>query len=94
MNRDAWDVIKRSKNFNVNIYRRGIVALIISLMVSFISGFVLFYVYLMEPERDFYATNGVAPPIKLQPLFTPNYSTNALLPPDPPTEQEEKLIPQ
>jgi intracellular multiplication protein IcmM len=94
MNRDTWELIKKSKNFNVNIYRRGLTALNISLVLSSIFGLLLFYMYLTEPERDFYATSGVAPPIQLQPLLAPNYSSNALLPPDPPAESEEKLIPQ
>ncbi|MGL5741190.1 MAG: type IVB secretion system protein IcmM/DotJ [Legionella sp.] len=94
MNRDTWDLIKNSKNFYVNVYRRGLVALIISLLLSCIIGVLMFYVYLTEPERDFYATSGIAPPIKLRPLATPNFSSNALLPPDPPMEEEDKPIPQ
>ena len=94
MNRDTWDLIKSSKNFYVNVYRHGLVALIISLVLSCICVLLLFYIYLTEPERNFYATSGIAPPIQLQPLEAPNYSPNALLPPDPPTESEEKLIPQ
>lgn len=94
MNRDTWALIKKSKNFNVNIYRRGLVALIISMILGCILGLIVFYTYLKEPERDYYATNGAMPPIMLQALPAPNYSSNALLPPDPPTEAEDKLIPQ
>jgi intracellular multiplication protein IcmM len=94
MNRNTWDLIKKNKNFNANIYRKGLFALNISLVLSGVFGLLLFYRYLTEPERDFYATSGIAPPIQLQPLLTPNYSSNALLPPDPPVEREERLIPQ
>ncbi|KTC91032.1 type IVB secretion system protein IcmM/DotJ [Fluoribacter dumoffii] len=94
MSRETWELIKSSKNFYVNSYRRGLIALIISLLLNCILGFFIVYVHLTEPERDFYATSGIAPPIQLQPLSAPNYSSNALLPPDPPAESEDKLIPQ
>lgn len=94
MNREGWDVIKDSKIFNVNVYRRGLAAVIVSLGLSCILGVFLFYVYISEPERDYYATNGVTPPVKLTSMATPNMSSRALLDPDPPTEVEEKLIPQ
>ena len=92
MNRETWEIVKNSKNFNVNVYRRGLTALIISLLFSCFFVLSMFYIYLTEPERDFYATSGVAPPIKLQPLAAPNFSSNALLPPDPVEEIENKLI--
>lgn len=94
MNRDSWDLIKNSKVFNVNIYRRGLISIIISLVLSTVLGILMFYVYLTEPERDYYATNGVTPPVKLTSMTTPNASSRALLEPDPPTDLEEKLIPQ
>lgn len=95
MSRETWEVIKSSKNFYVNSYRRGLIALIISLLINCILGLLIAYIHLTEPERDFYATSGVTPPIQLTPLPTPNYSPSALLPPDPPAEnEEEKLIPQ
>ncbi|STY30652.1 Component of the Dot/Icm secretion system. inner membrane protein [Legionella wadsworthii] len=95
MSRETWEVIKGSKNFYVNSYRRGLTALIISLFLNCILGLLIIYTHLTEPERDFYATSGVTPPIQLKPLLAPNYSPNALLPPDPPAENEgDKFIPQ
>ncbi|KTD67790.1 MULTISPECIES: type IVB secretion system protein IcmM/DotJ [Legionella] len=94
MSRETWGLIKGSKNFYVNSYRRGLTTLIISLLLNCIFGVLIAYIYLTEPERDFYATSGIAPPIQLQPLLAPNYSSNALLPPDPPAENEDKVIPQ
>ncbi|KTC83926.1 type IVB secretion system protein IcmM/DotJ [Legionella cincinnatiensis] len=94
MSRETWSLIKKSKRFDVNVYRRGLVALIFSLIVSCIFCLSLFYLYLTEPERDFYATSGVAPPIKLSPMLSPNYSAQALLPPDPVSDGEDKLIPE
>ncbi|CAM2748351.1 Component of the Dot/Icm secretion system. inner membrane protein [Legionella steigerwaltii] len=94
MSRETWELIKSSKNFYVNSYRRGLITLILSLILNCIFGVLIAYIHLTEPERDFYATSGIAPPIQLQPLSAPNYSSNALLPPDPPAENEDKLIPQ
>ncbi len=94
MNRESWAIIKQKKSFNVNVFRRGLISLIVSLGLSCILGLLMFYVYLTEPERDYYATSGVTPPIKLTPMSAANMSSQALLPPDPPTDEEEKLIPQ
>jgi intracellular multiplication protein IcmM len=94
MNRESWGLIKDSKEFNVSVYRRGLVVLILSLALSCLLGCLMFYVYINEPERDYYATNGVAPPVKLTAMATANMSEKPLLAPDPPTELEDKLIPQ
>ena len=95
MSRETWGTIKQSKLFYINTYRRGLTTLIISLLLSCLFGLLIIYVHVTEPERDFYATSGVTPPIMLQPLKAPNYSSQALLPPDTrPESTEEKLIPQ
>jgi intracellular multiplication protein IcmM len=94
MSRVSWDVIKRSKGFYINSYRLGLMALIISMLLNCFFGAMIAYIQLTEPERDFYATSGIAPPIQLKALLTPNYSSSPLLPPDPPAENENKLIPQ
>lgn len=94
MNRESWDLIKNSKSFNVNVYRRGLVAIIVSLSMSCIFIVLTIYTYLKEPERDYYATNGATPPVKLKSMSTPNFSSQALLDPDPPTVSEERVIPQ
>lgn len=93
MNGEKWAIVKNNRHFNVNIFRRGLLVLVISLGVNSILGVSLFYVYLSRPERDFYATNGATPPIKLTPISAPNGAPQALLPPDPPTDNEERLIP-
>lgn len=95
MSRETWEVIKTSKNFYVSSYRRGLTALMISLILNCVFIIFIAYTHLTEPQRDFYATSGITPPIQLKPLLAPNYSPNALLPPDPPAENEgDKLIPQ
>ncbi|BCA94122.1 phosphoesterase [Legionella antarctica] len=94
MSRETWALIKHKKNFNVHVYRRGLFLVMISLSLSSIIGLLMFYIYINEPERDYYATSGITPPIKLKPMLAPNASSNALLPPDPPTDDVQRFIPQ
>lgn len=94
MGRQNWALIKQNKNFNVNVYRRGLVALILSLGITSIIVLLIFYIYLREPVPDFYATNGVTPPIMLKALQAPNMSSTALLEPDPPNDDGVRVIPQ
>ncbi|CAM2828565.1 type IVB secretion system protein IcmM/DotJ [Legionella worsleiensis] len=94
MSRENWLLIQRNKNFNVNIYRSGLVAVICSLLISSILGALIFYFYLNEPERDYYATSGITPPVKLKALLAPNEASVPLLEPDPPTDDIPRIIPQ
>ncbi|WP_298626810.1 type IVB secretion system protein IcmM/DotJ [uncultured Legionella sp.] len=94
MSRESWLLIRQNKNFNVNIYRRGLVALILSLILSGIIGAYIFYIYINLPERDYYATSGVTPPVKLKSMPTANESSEPLLEPDPPTDDVPRVIPQ
>lgn len=94
MSRQTWTVIKQNKNFNVFIYRRSLGVLLFSLGLNCVWGLLLFYFYLQQPPRDYYASNGEAPPIPLKALPEPNMSAQALLEPDPPSETLEKAIPQ
>lgn len=94
MGREAWNLIKKSKNFDIRIYRRGLSVLIGSLVLNLVLGILLFYYYLRLPERDYYATNGITPPIMLKAMMTRNYKSVALLEPDPPTENRELAIPE
>lgn len=94
MSREAWALIKENKNFNVHMFRRGLTLLVLSLILSCFLGLLMFYIYLNEPERDYYATSGITPPVKLQSRLTPNESSQALLEPDPASEDETRVIPQ
>lgn len=94
MSNDTWEIVKAHKNFNMRIYRRGLFFLIFSLGLNCILGVMIFYVYLNQPERDYYATSGEAPPIQLKALLAPNYTANALLEPDPIEDNTIKVIPK
>lgn len=94
MSREAWTLIKHHKNFNVNVYRRGLAVLTISLIINSILGALMFYEYIREPERDYYATSGITAPVQLKSMPTPNMSSEALLDPDPSSDNDLRVIPQ
>lgn len=94
MGRTTWALIKADKNFNVQMYRRGLSFLLVSLVLNVILGVLIVNVFLQKPERDFYATDGITPPVQLTPLLTRNMSPQPLLAPDPIAETEGKVIPQ
>ena len=54
--------------------------IIISILFSLLLCVAISYCYFHQPEKQFYATNGITAPIPLAPLDTPNYSSNPLLP--------------
>ncbi len=94
MSKDDWEIIKQNKDFYVLIYRRGLSALICFLILSCVIVLLIFFKYLSLPEPDYYATNGATPPIMLKALLEPNMSSTALLPPDPPSDDMVRVIPQ
>lgn len=94
MSRNTWDLIKLNKNFNVLIYRRGLSILIISLFFNVLMGMLIFYIYINQPERDYYATSGITSPVQLTALMKQNMSSQPLLLPDPPTDEGIRAIPQ
>jgi intracellular multiplication protein IcmM len=94
MSRETWNIVKQSKNFNVRIFRSGLLLIIISLILSGMVASLAFYRYLHLTERDYYATNGMEPPVMLSPMATANVSPNALLPPDPIVDDTRRMIPQ
>lgn len=95
MGRVKWQEIKRSKLFYVNTYRRVSSVLLVSIGLNAILGTVLYFVYINQPGRDFYATNGITSPEKLTPLLEPNYASEALLAPDrEDSTYKQKVIPR
>ena len=94
MSRNTWSLIKQAKNFNVRIFRVGLAMLTVALLFSATFAVLIFYVYIRQPERDYYATSGIAPPVQLKSMMTPNMSSHALLDSDPSTENDFRAIPQ
>ncbi|MCW8451275.1 type IVB secretion system protein IcmM/DotJ [Legionella quinlivanii] len=94
MSRVAWNLIKESKSFYVTTYRRIGTWILIMLGINVLLFIAIAYSRFHQPQPDFYATNGITPPVVLTPMDTPNYSNEALLPPDPVNDDNEKPIPE
>ena len=94
MSRETWNLIKNSKRFYVNTYRRSGTALIFSILLNIFLVVVIGYIYFNEPEPDFYATSGITPPVKMTSLDEPNYTSVPLLADEPESEDETRVIPQ
>lgn len=94
MGRGVWQSVQNSKSFYVRSYRRVSFMAMISLLLNLILGCGIYYSYFNQPPRQYYATSGVTPPVRLTPRNAPNDSSTALLPPDPVNTEEAKVIPQ
>lgn len=95
MGRQAWHLIKRKNFFYIQTFRKAGAFLLISLVLNAVFIVAIYFAFTHQPERDFYATSGVTDPVKLTPMSTPNYSSEALLPPDPVNDDDaRKVIPQ
>ena len=93
MPRAHWRLNIKSKAFYVHTYRKLAVAIIMSILLNMVLCIAIGYVYLHQPERLFYASNGVMEPIALDPLAEPNDTGNYLLSPDPLIIDHDKMIP-
>lgn len=93
MSRENWRIIKNKKMFYVTSYRRSCSILLFSLVFNMLLLTFIILSYASRGMPDFYATSGIIPPIQLAPLTSPNFSSEALLPPDPPDEEGTKQIP-
>ncbi len=79
MGQETWDLIKKTKGFYINTYHVGGSVLVVSVLFNLLLGLMLFYLYCHQPSRDFYATDGVTPPVALTPLDSANKSSVPLL---------------
>ena len=94
MSRATWSLIKQSKRFYINTYRRIGTTLFVSLVLNVLTGGAIYYVYMNKSPHDFYATSGITPPVRLTAMAAPNYSSNALLANDQISDNNNKVIPQ
>jgi len=94
MSKNNWNLIKQSKGFYINTYRKTSHVLLFSVFLNLIFVFSIYYVYFNQSENDFYATSGITSPIKLTALESRNNTSTALLANDPENELENKVIPQ
>ena len=93
MSRAIWQRIRNSKRFYVRTYRKAGSILLFSVIINVMLGICVAYVYLNIPERDYYATYGEIPPIKLFAMNSPNLSSTPLLPDDRQYDNDSRKIP-
>ena len=94
MSRETWALIKHSKRFYIQTYRRAGTALFVSAIINLCLGGAIYYAYFSEPGHDFYATNGITKPEQLTPMDSPNNTSVALLANDDNDNDDVKVIPQ
>ncbi len=94
MSRGTWAKIRQSNRFYIDTYHRGATALLASIILNVFLGIAIYYVYFGYPEPDYYATDGVTPPVPLIAMDEPNESTNALLANDQDNNDNTKAAPQ
>lgn len=95
MSRETWDHIKQTKRFYVGVYRKTSTALIVSCLLNLGLGVILYYMYFNQPDRNYYSTDGVTPPVPLTPLSEPNMTSVPLLAADEaPDDDGTRVIPQ
>jgi len=62
--------------------------------LNLILSLAVIHLYFNEPERDYYATDGVSPPGELVAMNVPNMTSDPLLPDDPVNENVVLSIPE
>jgi intracellular multiplication protein IcmM len=93
MGKFRFTQIKQHKLFYIRSYRRSILLLYVSLTMNVLLFFGMVGVYITQKPSDYYATSGVASPIQLSPLDSPNMTSEPLLPPDPVDDSVQNQLP-
>lgn len=94
MSKGSWDIIKRSKRFYTRTFRRASRALIVSAAINVVLLIGIYYSYLSRPQPDFYATDGVTPPILLTTMDEPNNTSMPMLANDQVQDDNNRVIPK
>lgn len=94
MSQTEWNRVKQSKGFYVKVYRQIGTFLLLSAVINLSLSAVLYYIYFNRPEPDYYATDGVRPPLNLVEMNEPNNSSVPILKSDPVDDQPVNVMPQ
>lgn len=92
MTKQAVRAIKDSKTFYRNGFRKIIVMLIVSLVFNGLFAFGIYQKLITKKKTEYYSTSGITVPLELNVLDKPNYSSEALLKPDPIYDSEEAAL--
>lgn len=94
MSKGSWDIIKRSKRFYIRTFRRTSSTLIVSTAINVALLIGIYYSYFSRPQPDFYATDGVTPPIFLTAMDEPNNTSMPMLANDQAQDDNNRVIPK
>lgn len=93
MSRGTWSRIRQSTRFYVDTYRRALIVLLCSVSLSILLCLSIYISYFGRPSNDFYATDGITPPIPLTAMSQPNASSVPLLANDQNQNENTKAVP-
>ena len=88
----AVRLVRTSKVFYRNGFRKVIMLLFFSLVINTLLGFGIYNKMINQKIPDFYSTNGLTAPAALNMLLDPNYSSKALLKPDPDHDDDDEVM--
>ena len=94
MSRETWRLIKSSKLFYINTYRRAGSILVVSVSLNLLLGLVVAQAYFSRSAIHFYATNGTTSPEEIIAMDIPNMTSAPILADDLSTQDVPKVIPQ
>ncbi len=93
MSRRSRDLIKSSKRFYVTVYRWLGSVLVFFVVLNLCLSLIVYYVFLNQPQRDYYATYGETPPVMLTAMDEPNYSSLPLLANESNNDSSDRAVP-
>ena len=72
----------------------GSSVLMVSIVLNVFLGVAIYQECINQPEQDFYATDGITPPVKLTAMNHENKTSSALLADDQNRNESSKVMPQ
>lgn len=88
----AVRLVRTSKVFYRNGFRKVIVLIFFSLLLNTLLGFGIYNKMINQKTPDFYSTNGLTAPASLNMRLEPNYSSKAILLPDPQSDDDDEVM--
>ncbi len=94
MSRGVWAIIRQRKRFYVATSRSLANVLTVSVLLTIVLNLGIYAVYFSRADHDFYSTDGATPPVALQAMSQPNYSSYPLLANDQTVDDTVKVMPK
>ena len=92
MRKLALSDIKKKKNHYRDFYRRSLMLLSLSTYLSVMLLVISAFVYITQPEPDYYATNSASSVLQIHSMDGPNFTSKPLLREDLPMEMIRRKL--